>query len=192
MQTPPINTLNELDWFLIVILVVSTLMAFMKGIIRSLLSFVGLIVALLVASWEYLRFARYLSRWILKFQVAEVVAFLAILVGISLVFSLVAALLRRGASLIGLGFLDRLLGAGFGVLRGCLIGVALMMAVAAFFPKSSWVEDSELAPYFLEGAHAVSFVVPEHFEQQIADGATHLMQQSSESLKGRSSRRYRE
>ncbi|ADW69464.1 CvpA family protein [Granulicella tundricola] len=183
MQLPPTTSYNPFDWFLVVILVISTIAAFMRGLIRSLLSLVGFILAIVVASWNYLSFASYLGRWILNFTVAEIIAYLTILIVITIAFSMLANLLRKTASAVGLGFLDRLLGAAFGVLRGFLAGVAAMMAIAAFSPNSEWVKNSQLTPYFLEGAHAVSFVVPPRFEQQIAQGATHLLQQTPDLLK---------
>jgi len=51
-----------------------------------------------------------------------------------------------------------------------LFSIAILMAVAAFRPHSTWAENSRLSPYFLAGAHAVSFVVPHDLQQQILNG----------------------
>jgi membrane protein required for colicin V production len=183
MQIPPATTYNAFDWFLIIVLILSTVMAFMRGIIRSLLSLAGIVFGILIASWNYLAFAVWLHRWILNFTVAEVVAYVTILIVVSILATMLASALSKAVSAVGLGFLDRLFGAVFGLFRGFLIGVAVMMAMAAFLPDSDLVKDSQLTPYFLHGAHAVSFVVPEHFEQQIAQGATHLLQQTPDLLR---------
>ena len=60
--------------------------------------------------------------------------------------------------------------AGFG--RGCLIVVVILVALAAFQPHSSWIENSRLSPYFLAGAHTVSFVVPRDLQQLILNGTS--------------------
>jgi len=181
MQMPPAaTTFTAFDWFLVLVVVISTAMAFQRGLIRVLLSLGGLIVGILVASWNYQAVALNLSRWISSFQVAEVVAFLLILILVMVLFAWIAKILRSTVQAIGLGFVDRVLGAAFGFVRGLLIGVVMMMAVTAFAPRTSWIQNSQLAPYFLSGVHAVSFVVPEHFQDQISAGAEYLLHETPE------------
>ena len=179
MQPPlTLASLTSFDWFLIAILVVSTLIALRRGIIKVLFSLGGLIVGILAASWYYLALAQRLHAFVSSFAAAEVISFLAILIAITILFSLAARLVRKTVSMVGLGFLDRLFGAVFGLVRGLLFGVAIMMAVAAFTPESTWLRESRLAPYFLTGAHAVSFVVPPRFARQIGDGANRLLEKT--------------
>ena len=178
MHAIPLSTLSPFDWFLSIVALVSMLAAARKGIIRVLFSIAGIIAGILIASWNYLRLATTLHRWITSFPAAQIVAFLAILVGVVMVFSLAAGLLRKTVAAVGLGFLDRLLGAAFGLLRGLLVGVAVIMACLAFLPNSPWIRDSRLAPGFLAATHAVSFIVPQHFQQQMSEGAMHLLQRS--------------
>jgi membrane protein required for colicin V production len=163
--------MNLFDWFLIALLAYSTIMAFLRGIILELFSLGGLIAGILLASWNYGHVAAFLSRLISTPATAQIVAFLLIVVGVMVLSTLTGKALNRTAHAIGLGFFDRLLGAAFGFARGCLFGVAILMAVAAFRPHSAWIENSHLSPYFLAGAHAVSFVVPYDLQQQILNGA---------------------
>lgn len=183
MQMPSTASFNGFDWFLVAVIAVSTIAAFLRGIIKVLFSLGGLILGIIFASWNYLTLAARLQRLIPSFAIAEVVAFLLILAIIMVLFSLAAGLVRKTVSAVGLGIVDRLLGALFGILRGSLLGVAAMMAIAAFMPDSPWIKNSQLAPYFLAAAHAVSFVVPEHFQHQITDGATRLLQQTPDLLR---------
>jgi membrane protein required for colicin V production len=97
--------------------------------------------------------------------------------------ALLGKALNRTAHAIGLGFFDRLLGAAFGFARGCLLGVAILVAVVAFLPRSQWIANSQLTPYFLAGAHAVSFVVPHDLRQQILDGAEMLKHDAPDWIK---------
>jgi membrane protein required for colicin V production len=166
--------LNYFDWFLIAVLAWSTIIAFMRGLLLELFALGGLVAGILLASWNYPVLARILERVITAKMVANVVAFLLIAIGVMLVCALVGKALHHTASAIGLGFFDRLLGAVFGYLRGCLLCVALLMAVTAFLPPTSAVAKSSLTPYFLAGAHAVSFVVPQDLRELIRDGAAQL------------------
>jgi membrane protein required for colicin V production len=174
--------MNLFDWFLVALLAYSTVMAFLRGIILELFTLGGLIAGILLASWDYRSIAIYLERFISP-TTAQIVSFLFIAVGIMILSTLLGKALNRTAHAIGLGFFDRLLGAVFGLARGCLFAIAILMAVAAFRPHSTWAQNSRLSPYFLAGVHAVSFVVPHDLQQQIMDGAQQLKHNASDWIK---------
>jgi membrane protein required for colicin V production len=44
------------------------------------------------------------------------------------------------------------------------------MAIAAFLPHATWLEQSKLAPYFLSVAHEVSIVTPTELGERIREG----------------------
>ncbi len=167
-------SLNLFDWFLIAVLAWSTVRAFLRGIFRELFSLAGLVFGVLLASWNYQYVALQIEQFLPSPAAAKLAAFFLIALGVMLACGLLGSLLHRTASAVGLGIFDRLLGAVFGFGRGCLLGVAILMAAAAFFPQTVWVQNSSLTPYFLAGAHAVSFVVPHDLQQQILDGAEQL------------------
>ena len=175
--------MNLFDWFLVAILAYSTVVAFVRGILLELFSLGGLVAGILLAAWNYPALAALLSRIITTAATADVVAFLLIAVGVMIVAALVGRTLHRTVDAIGLGFFDRLLGAGFGFARGCLLGVAILMAATAFLPKTDWIENSHLAPYFLAGVHAVSFVVPHDLQQLILDGVAQLKHNAPDWIK---------
>lgn len=183
MLTPDASTFTAFDWFLTAIVALSTIAAFFRGIIKVLFSLAGLIFGIILAAWNYVALATRLHGLIGSIAAAQVVAFLLIAIATMVIFSLLAAMLRKAVSAVGLGFFDRIFGAAVGFLRGVLIGVAVMMAISAFLPGAPLVKNSRLAPYFLRGAHAVSFVVPQRMQQQISAGAAHLLQQSPELFK---------
>jgi membrane protein required for colicin V production len=177
--------MNVFDWFLIAVLAYSTIAAFMRGLLLELFTLGGLVAGILLASWNYPTLALQLSRIITTPSVANVVAFLSIVILVMVLAAITGKVLHRAADVIGLGFLDRLAGAGFGMVRGCLLGVAILMAIAAFRPKTTWVQNSQLAPYFLAGAHAVSFVVPHDLQLQILSGAAQFKHNAPDWIKPR-------
>lgn len=178
-----VASLTAFDWVLVTLVVVSALMAFRRGFIRVLFSLGGLVAGILLASWNYVSLATWLHRWVTSLPMAQILAYLSILLGVWILFAMVAGFVRKAVKAVGLGFADRLLGAAFGAVRGALLGIALLMALAAFAPDSGWARRSVLAPHFLAGAHAVSFVVPEHFATQVSDGTRHLLKKNAEALK---------
>src|SRR6266478_10055299 len=175
--------MNLFDCFLIAVLAFSTIMAFLRGIILELFSLGGLIAGILLASWNYKHVAIILGHLITMPATAEIVAFLLIIIGVMVLSTLIGKALNHTAHAIGLGFFDRLLGAFFGFARGCLFGVAILMAIAAFLPHSEWIANSRLSSYFLAGAHAVSFVVPHDLQQQILNGAQQIKHNAPDWIK---------
>ncbi len=166
--------MNTLDWLLLLLLVYSIVRAAVRGFFREAFALGGLIFGFLFACWFYRMLAAELKGLITSTSIAELASFLLILAGTMILASLLGKLLRHTASAIGLGFIDRLLGAIFGLVRGALLGVALLLAVTAFLPTAPWVENSHLSPYFLRAAHAVSFVMPSDLKQRLLDGLNRL------------------
>jgi membrane protein required for colicin V production len=125
--------MNFFDCFLIAMLAFSTIMAFVRGIILELFSLGGLIAGILLASWNYKHVAIILERLITTPAIAEIVAFLLIIIGVMVFSTLLGKALNRTAHAVGLGFFDRLLGALFGFARGCLFGV---LQIPGYLPIS--------------------------------------------------------
>jgi membrane protein required for colicin V production len=169
---------NWVDYVLSAIVLWSTITGFFKGILRTVFGLAGIVAGILLASWNYSTVADMLSRWITPKSTAQVIAFLGIALAMMVIFPIMGKSLRRMAEKAGLGGTDQLLGGAFGFAKGALIGIVLLMAMSAFAPDLDWVSDSQLTPYFLAGAHAVSFVVPNDLKMRITNGAIRLNQHS--------------
>ena len=175
MDSLNLASFTAFDWFLTALTAISVAMAFRRGLIKVLFSLVGLVAGIVIASWTYLRVATIFMVHIESRLVAGIAAFLLVMVAVNLLFLLAGTVVKQTVDVVGLGFVDRTLGAAFGFVRGVLVGVLLLMTLAAFLPDSPWIRSSQLSPYFLAGTHAVSFVVPESFHQQIIAGTTQLL-----------------
>jgi membrane protein required for colicin V production len=176
--------MNALDWLLVILVVYSAVRAFLRGFFQEAFALGGLIFGFIFACWFYRPLSVEIKGLITSTPVAELAAFLFVLMGAMILATLVGKLLRHTASAIGLGFVDRLVGATFGIVRGALLGVALLFAMTTFLPSAPWVEKSHLAPYFLRAAHAVSFVMPSDLKQRLLDGLDHLEHTPSDWIKG--------
>lgn len=170
--------MNPLDLILGVILVGSFVRALLRGFFAEAFALGGVIMGLLLAAWFHTPVAQRLhpliQSWIRSPHLADLAAFLLILAATMVTAALLARLLRKTASAVGLGFADRLLGGLFGLLRGGILGFLLLLALTTFLPNESWVKTSYLAPYFLRAAHAVSFIMPSDLTRSLPEGINHL------------------
>jgi len=162
--------MSPLDWILGIILAYSIVRAAMRGFIAESFALGGVLCGFLFACWFYRPAGAQLAGLIATPAIAQFAAFLLILVATMVAAHLLARILRHTARTIGLGFFDRLLGALFGLLRGTLLGISLLLPITAFLPTASWVQQSALAPYFLRAAHAVSFLMPDDLRRKLLDG----------------------
>jgi membrane protein required for colicin V production len=157
----PLNW-NGLDWILILVVVISTARAWMRGLVQALFGLLGFVGGFQLATWNYDGVGDWLYQkgYVQLLSNARIIAFLVITVAIVVAFELVGRGVKKAAHAVGFGMLDRFLGASFGLARGLLMGVAVIIGVGAFAPQSGWSDGSRLSSYFLGAARAVSFVVP--------------------------------
>src|ERR1700694_2528359 len=138
--------MRPFDLIVIGIVALSTVFAFWRGLIRVAMSLVALIAAVLAAVQFSPAVAAMLPA--LGDPVTRyVAAFALIFIVVALVGALLGWVLSRAIRAIGLGFVDRLLGAVFGVARGVLIVViAVLLAGLTTLPRQEWWQNALFAP----------------------------------------------
>jgi len=159
-----------IDGVIAAVLVLSVVTAARNGFFIETFSLAGVILGLLIASWNFQKPMPWLLRFIHTPPIAEAVAFLVIALLVMIAASLVGRLLRWSVHSIGLGWLDWLVGAAFGFLKGCVLVTLGVIALAAFLPHNGWLDHSELAHYFLAAAHTTATVTPNQLGERIRDG----------------------
>jgi hypothetical protein len=68
------------------------------------------------------------------------------------------------------GWADRVAGGAFGLLKGYIVVALGVAAMAAFFPRQPWFDQSQLVPYFFPGAHGSATVLPQDLGVRIQSG----------------------
>ncbi len=159
-----------IDWAIVIILIVSVLGAAKHGFFVEAFSLAGVVLGLLLASWNYQKLLPWIDRWVHSPGVAEAIAFIVIAIAVMVVAGLAGRLIRWSVRSIGLGWADRFIGAIFGFLKGCVLVTLGVMAIAAFLPRATWLEQSKFAPYFLSVAHEASVVTPAQLGERIREG----------------------
>ena len=122
------------DYLVIAIVLVSAIIGLFRGFLREIIS----VVVLVVAFWASFQFAHWISdNWLVGVVKTPTLRLGAAYVGIFVVIMLVGAIINflvgRLMSSSGLVGTDRVIGMGFGVVRG-LVVVILLILLAALTP----------------------------------------------------------
>jgi membrane protein required for colicin V production len=157
--------MNWLDWVLLLLLAVSIIASFRKGFSRELIELISVIVALLCGLWFYGAAGAWLLPYVSSRQVAYFCGFTIIFIGVLIAGAIVGHLFGRLVKAAGLSLFDRILGAGFGAVRGLVLAVAVIVAIVAFTPGTGdappgSVVHSRFAPYVIDTAHVFASMAP--------------------------------
>ena len=139
--------MTAFDYAVLTIISASLLLGLWRGVVSEILALAAWLVAFLVAGAEASKVAGLLAGQIVDPGMRLAAAYVLIFVSVLLVFAIARMLISLMLKAVGLGLLDRLLGAAFGVLRGILVVlVAVMVAGMTSLPKADWWRDAILAP----------------------------------------------
>ena len=119
--------MTSFDYVFLTIIGISVLVSIMRGFIREVLSLAGWVIAFFVARTYCLELAELLPAAIPGQSVRILAAFLILFLAALLVTSLLAIAISLLFKQIGLSWIDRMLGALFGLARGALIAVVLVL-----------------------------------------------------------------
>lgn len=174
--------MHVIDIVIVILLVLNAALGFRSGLIRSIASLVGLFVGIAVASWNYPRFENYFAPVFHTEPMMAVASFIVIVLVVMIVAGLIGLLLRKMIQGIGLGWLDRILGLLFGLLRGALVVVLFIAVLAAFFPDTLWFEHSDLAGYFMRSVDVTIQMQPGELRDRTRKGLEYLRKNSKQLL----------
>lgn len=115
------------DYAVLAIIGVSILLSVMRGFLREVMALLAWVVAFWVANLFTDRLAPLLPDAIPSSELRYLAAFVLLFLGVLLIMTLIAIAVSQLLKLIGVGPLDRLLGAFFGFARGMIIVLVLVL-----------------------------------------------------------------
>jgi len=160
--------INGLDLTVGLILLISALLAFLRGFVQETLS-IGAWVGATFGALYGVRYVHPYARSIIPLDwaadaAATVVLFLVILFVLSLATNMVARTVQRSA----LNPLDRSLGFLFGLIRGAVI-LCVAMIIANWLMKAEnrpeWMRTAKTLPLLEGGADVLKAMVPHSFQR---------------------------
>jgi len=153
--------LSWIDWTLLAVLAVSVLVGMVRGFVFECLSLAGWVVAWFAAQWGAPHVAPHVPVGTPGSAVNLGLAFALAFVGALVVWGLLAKLIRMLIHATPLSIPDRLLGGGFGVLRGgvLLLAVATVVALTPAAQSPGW-RTSQGARWLGDALHVLKPLLP--------------------------------
>jgi membrane protein required for colicin V production len=151
-------SLTWIDWSLLSIVLISLTFGVIRGMVREFFSLLGWVVAF----WLAKSFSLMGAHWLAPFISSETIRLMASFVTLFLAGLVLTAVLGHFMSAmvtsVGLGALNRVLGAVFGLLRGWLLVVILvMLAGMTSFPTEKVWKSSVFVEW---GVHSGKLLMP--------------------------------
>jgi membrane protein required for colicin V production len=159
-----------IDWLVLVIVLISAVLAAVRGFVRELIGMGSLVLAFLFAAWFYPTAAEIFKDVVLTENLALFCGFSIIFLGTLVAGLLFAWIVAKFVKAAKLQWFDRFLGALFGFVRGWIVGGMVFFALTAFHIQESRVRESELAPYFLPASRLIAFLTPLEVKEQFHVG----------------------
>jgi membrane protein required for colicin V production len=160
--------LNWLDVLIVVTMVGLVVSAYSAGLVREAVTLAGLIAGIIIAGILYdtlaMEFATHPS------DTALAIAFFILAASVYLIAQICAWVMKKGVSLLTLGWIDHIGGAFFGFLKGLLL-IEVVLLVFAAYPGLGFddaVRGSALAPLFVEDVDFVLVMLPRDFDDRVA------------------------
>lgn len=165
------------DWGIVAIILLSVCEAASSGFFQEAFGIAGLVCGYLLAAWQYHNLAQHFAPYLNSAWFGDITAFLVIFIAVMILAGIIGRIARWLMKEAGLSFVDRLLGAALGLLRGCLIVAVVLVSMAAFAPTSKWLEGSKMASYFLVVGRGAIWVAPSELRVRFYQGLDLLRQQ---------------
>ncbi len=163
--------MNWVDLVVLALIVLSGLLAFMRGFVREVLGLGAWVIAGVAA---YLAFP-YLQPWLRQQfsdpTIADAIAIAGVFIIVLVLLSLFASAISGAIQSVGLGGLDRTLGLVFGLVRGALLVAAAYILVGLAVPVDQWpvpVLEARSLPTIYQGAQWVAGQVPPPYRPAIS------------------------
>lgn len=155
------------DWIILAVLVGSVLGGMAQGFFRTICTLLGLVLGVLLASWNYARLAAAFKPIIRIEAVDDALGFLLIVVIVMSLASLAGAALKKAFHWLGLGCLDIMGGAVVGFLQGALLVTVCILVTVAFFPQTQWLTQAEFPQMFFGACHLSTNMGPDELTGRV-------------------------
>jgi membrane protein required for colicin V production len=159
--------MNLFDIILIIILVYCFIRGIFRGLLKEISSLIGVLGGFYAAYTYYKEAGIYLKRWISDPNYINILSFLIIFISIFLIISILGIIIKYILKIVFLGWVDRVFGGVFGIMKGILIGSVLLIVFTAFLSSdSSMIKNSRLSQYITTISDKMIKVTPKDLKHE--------------------------
>ncbi len=155
------------DILIIVIIGLSVIYSFVKGLIRELFALGAVIFGFIIACRTYPLGKELFLPIIHNSDISALLSFIFIFLLIAALIVILGALLSRLIRFVRLGWADKLIGGFFGLLKGLLISGIICIVIVGFIPQGRIaIKKSALAPGLLKLTKQAAKLLPETIRER--------------------------
>ncbi len=156
------------DYLVLFVLICSIVISTLRGLVKEILSLAGWVVALMIANLYGDALAQMLPTIIPGSVTRLIVAFLALFIGVRLLMMLLTMALDSIIKATGLSLADRGLGGLFGLARGLVIILAVVLVCGTTsIPRQAFWTEALFSPLAETAAHTVKPFLPGDFARHV-------------------------
>jgi membrane protein required for colicin V production len=163
--------MSLLDIIILAVIGVSIGTGFRAGFARVGIGFLAAVLGVLFGFWFYGTPAAWVHKYIHSAAASNLIGFVLVFWAFLLAGALLGKIFSKLFKWTGLSWLDRLMGAVFGLVRGALITVASIAVLMAFIPKPppNWMVDSKVLPYAVDASGVLAGLAPNAIKDAFRD-----------------------
>ena len=154
--------MSLLDLILLAVILISIAAGFRAGFARVGIGFLAGILGVVFGFWFYGTPAAWVHKYVHSVTISNVLGFILVFWAFLLAGALIGKIFSKLFKWTGLSWLDRLMGAAFGLVRGGLITTAMVAILMAFTPRPvpNWMVDSIVLPYAMDASGVLAAIAP--------------------------------
>ncbi len=160
--------MNPFDISIIIILGYCVTRGLFRGLIKELTAIIALFIGFHAAYNYYPLLSKQLAVWAPNFQYLKITSFLIIFFVVVIIVNLIGMIIKYIINFVFLGWIDKIFGVIFGVLKAGLIVVILAAIITAFIPKGSiFLSESLIFPHLSQASKQLVKLIPENMKSNL-------------------------
>ena len=162
--------MNPFDILIIVIFGYCLVRGLFRGLVKEVSSIIGVLGGFYAAYSYYNVVAKGLSRFIADTAYLNILSFLIIFCLVLIIVNVLGIIIKYLLNIAFLGWVDRIFGVLFGMIKGILIVSVIFIVLTAFLPKgASIIKSSILAPHVIWVSENMAKVISKDMKRDFSD-----------------------
>ncbi len=165
--------ISTADVIIVATIVISTGIGIYRGFLRELVTLLTWVIAAVIAYLYGIPLGEQLV-FIDNETIRNVLGVTFAFLGVVFVGVVLKLLIVKAAKIVGVTKVDRIVGGLFGVVRGCVLIVLILLLSSENITKQSWYQESKLLPSFVSAAEFSAQAVPKDWKEDVIESIDNI------------------